>query len=370
MNARLILLICLIVTSCAFAHPVAQGSMELILHADRIALRAHVSNEQILIHAGFAKEAPATLDAAFADHGEYLLSHITLAADGVTLTGTVAGIYIPLDSTVKGFAEFDLTFPLPSPPRELQLRQSILNEIEFALGNPWEATFLMRISDASKGAPVVIAEKLFTHREPLVVTLGTVASGGIFWEYLRHGFHHILEGWDHLLFVTALVLATRRWRELIAVVSVFTLAHSITLVLSVCDIVRLSSHIVEPMIAASIVVVALQNVLRPAAARGWSRLGLAFGFGLFHGLGFAGGLLDAMQELPGISLGAALGGFSIGVELGHQVVVIPVFAVLLLIRALVKTDDARERSSLHILRGGSALIALAGTAYLVAALRG
>ena len=379
MIQRLLLLISAFISigGVAYAHPVAQGTMDLTLHNDRVVIHARVSNEQILVHAGFAKEAPATTDEAFARHGEYILSRLTVAADGANIVGKVAGKSVPPDHTAKGFAEYDLAFPLASVPREIQLRQSILNEIDFALGNPWEATFLMRVSDARGSAPAVIAEKLFTHREMLVVAVPAIGAAtvpmtgsGIFIEYLRHGFHHILEGWDHLLFITALVLATRRWRELIVVVSVFTVAHTITLILSVCDIVRLSSHIVEPMIAASIVVIALQNALRPSAARGWLRLTLAFGFGLFHGLGFAGGLLEAMQELPGFSLGSALGGFSIGVELGHQVVVLPVFGSLLLIKAAGKTAESRERTSVRILRGGSVLIALAGTFYLVSALRG
>ncbi len=379
MIQRLLLLISAFISigGVADAHPVAQGTMDLTLRNDRVVIHARVSNEQILVHAGFAKEAPATTDEAFDRHGEYILSRVTVAADGANIVGAVAGKSVPSDRTAKGFAEYDLAFPLAAVPREIQLRQSILNEIDFALGNPWEATFLMRITDARGSAPAVIAEKLFTHREMLVVPVPAIDSAtvpitgsGIFIDYLSHGFHHILEGWDHLLFITALVLATRRWRELIVVVSVFTIAHTITLILSVCDIVRLSSHIVEPMIAASIVVIALQNALRPSAARGWLRLTLAFGFGLFHGLGFAGGLLEAMQELPGFSLGSALGGFSIGVELGHQVVVLPVFGTILLIKAAGKTAESRERTSVRILRGGSVLIALAGTFYLVSALRG
>lgn len=379
MIQRLLLLISAFISigGVSYAHPVAQGTMDLTLHKGRVIIHARVSNEQILVHAGFAKEAPATTDEAFERHGEYILSRLTVAADGANIVGTVAGKSVPSDRTAKGFAEYDLAFPLAAVPREIQLRQSILNEIDFSLGNPWEATFLVRITDARGSSSAVIAEKLFTHREMLVLAVPAIGAAtvpitgtGIFTEYLRHGFHHILEGWDHLLFITALVLATRKWRELIVVVSVFTVAHTITLILSVCDILRLSSHIVEPMIAASIVVIALQNALRPSAARGWLRLTLAFGFGLFHGLGFAGGLLEAMQELPGFSLGSALGGFSIGVELGHQVVVLPVFGVLLLIKAAGRTAESRERTSVRILRGGSALIALAGTFYLISALRG
>ena len=101
---------------------------------------------------------------------------------------------------------------------------------------------------------------------------------------------HILTGYDHLLFVSALVLAATGIWDLIKVVSAFTLAHTLTLTLSVFNIVTLSERIVEPMIAASIICVAVQNVFWPERSRGWTRLGIAFAFGLFHGLGFGRGL--------------------------------------------------------------------------------
>ena len=119
----------------------------------------------------------------------------------------------------------------------------------------------------------------------------------------------------------------------------------------------------------SIVFVAVTNVLWPKRSRGWLRLAAAFFFGLFHGLGFAGGLISATEGVSGFAIGLAIAAFSLGVELGHQIVVLPLFVGLKLAR-VIRTDElARERFSLAILRGGSLLIALAGTAYLIAALK-
>lgn len=115
--------------------------------------------------------------------------------------------------------------------------------------------------------------------------------------FVRHGILHILTGYDHLLFVAALLLAVTTFWDLVKVISAFTLAHTLTLALAALDIFRLPGRIVEPMIAASIIFVALQNVFWPERSRGWSRLVVAFVFGLFHGLGFAGGLLDAMSQM-------------------------------------------------------------------------
>ena len=359
----------------ALAHPVAQGSMEITVQPDHLTIHARISNEAVFVATAHStEEPPADLAATFTAHGRYVLGHLALTVAGGPLTGRVQKVTIPEDRSAKGFARYELRYEFPAVPQELRLSQNLLNEIPFAPGNQWESTFLVTTQP-----PGLIADgtTLFTHKTTLRMVPATIAvaanipsTKSIFREYLRHGFHHILEGWDHLLFITALVLAATRWRELIIIVSVFTVAHTITLVLSVCDIVRLSSRVVEPMIAASIVVIALQNALRPTAARGRLRVALAFGFGLFHGLGFAGGLLDSMQGLPGLPLRAALGGFSIGVELGHQIVVLPIFGALLLIRKALADSASRERFSMRVLRGGSAFIALAGMFYFFSAVRG
>jgi hypothetical protein len=138
------------------------------------------------------------------------------------------------------------------------------------------------------------------------------------------------------------------------------------LTLSELDIVRLPSTIVEPIIAASIGVVALQNVLFPGQARGGVRLAAAFGFGLFHGLGFAGGLLEAMEGMPAISLAVALLAFTIGVELAHQVLIVPLYFLLRLLRR----DVGEAPSSMAVpLRVASLAISLAGMVYFVQAVR-
>src|SRR4029077_9617096 len=102
-----------------------------------------------------------------------------------------------------------------------------------------------------------------------------------------------------------------------------------------------------------------------------SRLSVAFFFGLFHGLGFAGGLLNAMAGMPGVSLSVAILSFSLGVEVGHQCVVLPLFGLAKLVRAgnaRRSADAGPTRSGEWLLRGGSAMICAAGMFYLIAAL--
>ena len=176
-------------------------------------------------------------------------------------------------------------------------------------------------------------------------------------------------GTDHLLFVTALVLCVRSFWDLVKVITAFTLAHSITLAISVFDLFRLPPPVVEPVIAGSIIFVALQNVFWPERTRGWTRLGVAFFFGLFHGLGFAGGLLEAMQGMSSSALLLAILGFSAGVEAGHQVVVLPIFCALKLARGWRRAPTRSAARTLLISRWGSAAISLAGMVYLAAALQ-
>lgn len=136
--------------------------------------------------------------------------------------------------------------------------------------------------------------------------------------FLRLGFEHIVpKGLDHILFVLGLFLLSPRLKPLLWQVTAFTLAHSVTLALSMLDIVRLSPQVVEPLIALSIVVVAIENILTSELHR-W-RLLIVFAFGLLHGLGFAGVLTEAGMSADRFV--AALVSFNVGVELGQLAVI-------------------------------------------------
>jgi hydrogenase/urease accessory protein HupE len=137
-------------------------------------------------------------------------------------------------------------------------------------------------------------------------------------DYTVLGFTHILpKGLDHILFVLGLFLLSTRMAPLLIQVTAFTVAHSVTLALSVYDVVSLPSSIVEPLIAASIVYVAVENILTPRL-KPWRAL-VVFGFGLLHGLGFAGVLHEV--GLPRGQFVPALVTFNVGVELGQLAVI-------------------------------------------------
>jgi len=136
--------------------------------------------------------------------------------------------------------------------------------------------------------------------------------------YLKLGFEHILPlGLDHILFVLGLFLLSTGWRPLLWQVTAFTLAHSISLGLSMYGVVSLPSRLVETSIAASIVYVGVENSLTPRL-HAW-RPAMVFLFGLLHGLGFAGVLSEL--GLPRGEFAPALAGFNVGVELGQLAVI-------------------------------------------------
>lgn len=136
--------------------------------------------------------------------------------------------------------------------------------------------------------------------------------------FVGTGIEHIWGGFDHLLFLLTVLLGGRGWRYWLGVTSAFTLAHSLTLALAVLGIVRLPASVVEPAIAASIVLVAAGNLFWPGASGGGRilpRLALVFACGLLHGLGFAGALGAMLGQGGGLAV--PLIGFNLGIELGQ-----------------------------------------------------
>lgn len=178
-------------------------------------------------------------------------------------------------------------------------------------------------------------------------------TGATFLSYLKQGFEHILpEGLDHILFVLGLFLLCRAWKPILIQVTIFTAAHTITLALATLGYVSADQRIVEAIIAASITIVALENIFRPSYGK--FRLLMVFGFGLIHGLGFAQRLID--ERIPEGSIGSALLGFNVGVELGQLAVIGLAVAATFWLK-----DEEKYRRWVVI--PASALIALAGIAW-------
>ena len=177
-------------------------------------------------------------------------------------------------------------------------------------------------------------------------------------QYLFLGYTHILpKGVDHILFVLGIFLLSPRFRTMLLQVTAFTIAHSITLGLSMYGIVSLPSRIVEPLIALSIAYVAIENLVT-RELKPW-RIALVFMFGLLHGLGFAGVLREL--GLPRDEFLTALLTFNLGVE-GGQVTIIA--AALLAVFPFMKKGWYRQR----VVIPASLMIATVGIYWTVARL--
>jgi hypothetical protein len=153
--------------------------------------------------------------------------------------------------------------------------------------------------------------------------------------FMEFGYQHILpQGMDHVLFVVALYLNARNWPSLITQVTTFTLAHTITLALASLGLVTAPMEIIEPLIAVSITVLAIEVILFKGGTA-W-RLPVVFVFGLLHGLGFG----SVMQVyLENADLSAGLVGVTLGVELGHLTVLVATGIVAFLVQLALKTAN-------------------------------
>jgi len=159
--------------------------------------------------------------------------------------------------------------------------------------------------------------------------------GAVVRDYVRLGVHHILSGWDHLLFVIGLLLLVGGGRRLLATITAFTLGHSVTLSLAVLGVVHVAPRPVEVAIAASVYLLAIElarggdGERSLLARRPWL---MAAAFGLLHGLGFAGALAEI--GLPQADIPLALASFNGGIELGQLAVVVAALAVGRLLAAV------------------------------------
>ncbi|SEO30203.1 HupE / UreJ protein [Salinihabitans flavidus] len=316
----------MLMASLAAAHEVDPAIADLTVEGGQLRLEVYINAEAYL--AGIDLDAvadtddvpegadydrlralpPAALEARIRDRMPWLLSGLDVRA------GTVP---VPLRITEVSVPE---TGDLALPRRSFLLLRGPMPPGAPALTVGWGAG----------DGPLILrqqgVEAPFTgyvgggERSPEIAVSGGGALGGwqSFATYIPVGFAHILpKGLDHILFVLGLFFLSLRLRPLIWQISAFTLAHTMTLALGALGWVVVPGSIVEPLIAASITYVAVENILSRGLSR--SRPVVVFGFGLLHGLGFA----SVLEEfgLPQDQFIPALLGFNVGVELGQLTVI-------------------------------------------------
>ena len=199
----------------------------------------------------------------------------------------------------------------------------------------------------------VVSERMIGGRdggEPLAVD---VPAGrlDLARQFFGLGLEHILGGYDHLLFLAGLLLGVQGLRGVLMTATAFTIGHSLTLVSAVLGIVSLPSALVEPLIAASIAYVGVENLISTNTSSRWRT---ALAFGLIHGFGFAGALQELGVGSGGVRTVVPLGFFNLGVEAGQVAVALIVLPVFWYLRT-------REPLRLWVLRPCSSLVASSAT---------
>jgi hydrogenase/urease accessory protein HupE len=209
----------------------------------------------------------------------------------------------------------------------------------------------------------LLRQDVLDTRHPVARVFASGAPGtfAVLRTFVPAGIHHIAIGPDHILFVLGLLLLGGSLQRLLRVVTAFTLAHSLTLSLAALGLVHVPSRLVEPVIALSIVFVAVETLRSRGTTRDL-RAWLAFLFGLVHGFGFASVLAEF--GLPREALGWALAGFNLGVEIGQALIVVAAAPLL----AWVARRSPRAHAG--VVTGLAVVIALAGATWFVQRLRG
>lgn len=322
------LLSCLVLSSTAAAHEI-ENTHVLISFLAENEYRIEVLNDADWLWLQFhpaAAELPSVeaRDARLAELAPRFAAGIALLFDGSPATPETVTYLPPLErdrSAPMGLAEPGLMrLSGTAPPGARTFRfgyELVVDEYPLtvapAIGAP--VTRWLLAAQLSEAFDIAALEPL---------TRWQVAT-----QYLGLGFTHILpKGLDHILFVLGLFLLSTRLKPLLLQVTAFTAAHTLTLALTIYGVFALPPSVVEPLIALSIAYVAVENLLTSELQP--SRVALVFGFGLLHGMGFAGVLTDL--GLPRSEFITALLTFNVGVEVGQLAVVAAAFAIVIGVR--------------------------------------
>ncbi len=327
------------VVSGAFAHEVRPGIVDVIIQKDgQIELQIKLNLEAVIAGIGAGDQdtdqsensdqydtirefSPEKLKEEFDKAERSFLNALILKSDGERLPLELSVIDVPIvgDTDLSRTTILKLRTTLPSGAKFFtwswaeQLGSSVVR----VKGQNSEGSAKIVFAAAVKGG---------AQSKPIPLTgLVSISAFEVFSQYTVLGFEHIIpKGLDHILFVVGLFLLSTKLSSLLWQISSFTLAHTITLGLAMGGVVSAPSSIVEPLIALSIVFVAVENIMTDKLHR-WRPV-VVFGFGLLHGLGFASVLNDIGLQPENFVSG--LLGFNFGVEFGQLAVILACFLIV------------------------------------------
>ena len=279
---------------------------------------------------------PSELAAACEDARKRILVGLRLKADGVVLPVTVQEMLSPESVAAWSKEHPDQRLPckmdmvlratLPPDAASATIQfPEIFGEIVVVIERPGIEPVDFPLAASEVSPPFDVRRSQAPSASAQAPDRNDVGTLGTLWRYITFGFRHIIpEGADHALFVFGLFLLSPRWKPVLGQITSFTIAHTLTLTLTTLHIVGVPSSVVEPVIAASIALIGIENLLTAKVHR-W-RLVVAFLFGLMHGMGVA----TAFNEVgfPAGQLVPSLAAFTVGVEGGHILVLLVAFLLL------------------------------------------
>jgi hydrogenase/urease accessory protein HupE len=341
--ALLLVALCALLSARLAAHPSPFSYLNVVIRSDGLSGRLIVHDLDAAYE--LKLDDPARLsDPAFVQqHAAALVRllepRLRLIVDGRTLAWTVQDAR---PAANQDAVELVWRAPSSEPAGKLTIAAHLFpyDVNHQTLVNVYEGEFLMRQEVLNKNRTSV--DYFSGTRQGLLAVFSTFTVSGV---------HHIAIGPDHILFIVGLLLMGGSLPRLLAIVTAFTLGHSVTLALATLQIVDPPARIIEPAIALSIVYVGADNLLASPQGRD-VRAWIALLFGLVHGFGFASVLRDA--GLPNRALGMSLFAFNLGVEIGQAVIVVIVATAL----SFVRRHDAVLARRIAI--GGSIVVIAAG----------
>ncbi|CAN5406296.1 HupE/UreJ family protein [soil metagenome] len=341
----------LLAAASAFAHDLPVSYVDLHVTATGIEARIESSAKN------FARESTGLDEEKLLSHPEaqkdeilaLVLSQLEIRSDGITLRPDFRGVEaLPARRDVR----LQLLYPSQAIAQKVSVRCDLFSS------DPRHKTFVNIFREEALVSQEIFTKATGAHDYVLGRPQGALS---VIRQFVAEGVHHIFIGPDHILFVVGLLLLGGTIGQLLKIVTAFTLAHSVTLVLATLNILSPPARLIEPAIALSIVLVGAHALFQRPGERDW-RLLFAFGFGFIHGFGFANAL-RAMQ-LPRQALGWSLFSFNAGVEIGQACIVLVVAPLL---GFLIRRDSAISR---RLLTAGSFAVVFAGAFWFTQRLLG
>jgi hydrogenase/urease accessory protein HupE len=351
-------IVLLIQLQLSYAHPPGLSSADLTVTPDGVKAKITFAVQDIEAFVPMDSDGDAEVtvlerETAKPNIATYVATELKIKIDGVEVAALALNT-VTFDD--QNNAAVELSF-VGTPAKSISLESKFLSKL------PTDHKQYVTVKDSGGHE---LGKKLLTQKSnTLEVNLKSSSAlatenhtTSTFIDFLKLGIEHILTGYDHLLFLFSLLVVTRSFWPAIKIITFFTIAHSITLALAGMNIVDISSSIVEPLIAATIVYVGLENIVRKDKVTTKQRCILTFFFGLIHGFGFAGVLREMGISSIETGILVPLFSFNLGVELGQ----ITVAAIVL---PLVWWLHRQEKISKYLVPVGSVLTCLAGGYWLL-----